>query len=173
MSLLSKRLLVVLEESELGCTAARLAVDLASRLSASVSFLICIEPPHIEGGSADLLLATATGYEQELKARATPWFERAARMAQQAQVAAATHLILDQEPLTAIRDFADKNDCGLIVIGSHGHGTVMRAITGSIVKELIRTSPIPILVCREDMPGLRDGAPTSGGAVAGHEPEQG
>ncbi|MFZ2648596.1 MAG: universal stress protein [Burkholderiaceae bacterium] len=151
MDTLSSRLLVVLEDSELADSTAALGVALAARLTVPVTFVSCVEPLHIEGGSPELLLATDSRSEEEERAQVAPIFERALQRAAQANVAADTALTLDKEPAAAIRELVAQRQCAMIVVGSHGHGTLMRAITGSLVKDLIRTSPVPVLVCRADM----------------------
>jgi len=71
--------------------------------------------------------------------------------AQRHDVACTSVLTIDEEPCDAVRRLASEQACSLIAIGSHGRGTLTRALTGSLVADLVRLAERPVLVCREDM----------------------
>ena len=51
-------------------------------------------------------------------------------------------------PVELILETADKRDCDLIVMGSHGHGIIEDALIGSTARRVIRRSQKPVLVVR-------------------------
>lgn len=50
----------------------------------------------------------------------------------------------------SIVDEARKSDCSLIVIGTHGRRGFHRFAMGSDAEEVMRTSPVPVLLVRHD-----------------------
>ena len=50
------------------------------------------------------------------------------------------------QPHRAICDYAEKEDIGMIVIGSHGRSGVRRALLGSVTERVLRTTDTPVLV---------------------------
>ena len=51
-------------------------------------------------------------------------------------------------PAEVIVETARKLSCDLIVMGTHGHGTIADVLIGSTAKWVVRQSPIPVLVIR-------------------------
>jgi len=49
-------------------------------------------------------------------------------------------------PVEQILEAADKRDCDLIVMGSHGHGVIEKALIGSTARRVVRRSKKPVLV---------------------------
>ena len=48
----------------------------------------------------------------------------------------------------AVLKQADKRNCDLIVMGSHGHGVIEEAIIGSTARKVVRRAKKPVLVVR-------------------------
>ncbi len=57
-------------------------------------------------------------------------------------------LIKTGAPAEIIVQTAKEQNCDLIVMGTHGHGTFADVFVGSTAKWVIRQSPIPVLVIR-------------------------
>jgi len=57
-------------------------------------------------------------------------------------------LIKTGVPAEIIVQTAKEQNCDLIVMGTHGHGTFADVFVGSTAKWVIRQSPIPVLVIR-------------------------
>jgi nucleotide-binding universal stress UspA family protein len=57
-------------------------------------------------------------------------------------------LIKRGTPAEAIVETAKEQNCDLIVVGTHGHGTFADVFVGSTAKWIIKHSPIPVLVIR-------------------------
>lgn len=63
-----------------------------------------------------------------------------------------TAVILETTPLNAILDYADLNDVDLITIATYGRGGIRRDGMGSVAKEILRHSAVPVLVFRPPAP---------------------
>lgn len=58
-----------------------------------------------------------------------------------------THAKLAAQPVDqVIIDFANEHQCDLIVISSHGRGSLGNLLLGSVVQKVIRHSPCPVMV---------------------------
>jgi nucleotide-binding universal stress UspA family protein len=57
-------------------------------------------------------------------------------------------LIKKGTPAEVIVETAREQNCDLIVVGTHGHGTFADVFVGSTAKWIIKHSPIPVLVIR-------------------------
>ncbi|MFN8216832.1 MAG: universal stress protein [Solirubrobacterales bacterium] len=55
-------------------------------------------------------------------------------------------------PADAILKLAAEGDHDLIVMGSHGHSRVHRALLGSVSEKVLRASAIPVLLMRGSVP---------------------
>jgi len=51
-------------------------------------------------------------------------------------------------PVEAILEQAEKSDCDLVVMGTHGHGILGDAMIGSVSRRVLRRSKKPVLVVR-------------------------
>jgi nucleotide-binding universal stress UspA family protein len=57
-------------------------------------------------------------------------------------------LIRPGAPAEVIVETAREQNCDLIVMGTHGHGTFTDVFVGSTARRVIKQSPIPVLVIR-------------------------
>jgi nucleotide-binding universal stress UspA family protein len=57
-------------------------------------------------------------------------------------------LILNGEPAEIIVQTAKKQNCDLIVMGTHGRGGITDVLIGSTAKRVVRQSTVPVLVIR-------------------------
>jgi len=54
------------------------------------------------------------------------------------------------KPHKAICSYAEDNDVGVIVMGTHGRSGVSRQLIGSVTEKVIRTSSTPVLTVRKN-----------------------
>ncbi len=57
-------------------------------------------------------------------------------------------LIKEGPPVETIIATAQKQNCDLIVMGTHGQGGITKVLSGSTAKKVVRQSAIPVLVIR-------------------------
>lgn len=65
-------------------------------------------------------------------------------------------------PYRAILEYADENDIGLVVMGTHGRTGLNRLLLGSVTEKLVRLSPVPVLTVRPGREGVRETAEKTG-----------
>lgn len=57
---------------------------------------------------------------------------------------------LDGSPAREIVRYAEREDCDLIVMGTHGRGGIDRLLLGSVAERVVRSSSVPVLTVRVD-----------------------
>ena len=131
----------ILVPTDFGASAARaleMALDLATKLDASVTLLHAFMLP-------------VTGYEQYL---VWPFeeFERQARQALDEEVVAAKArfprvdgVLVDGVPWERIVDHATVHGIDLVVMGTHGRKGLAHALLGSVADKVVRLAPCPVL----------------------------
>ena len=56
--------------------------------------------------------------------------------------------MLEGNPAHEIVSYADRGDCSLICMGTHGRGGVSRLLLGSVAERVVRSSEMPVLTVR-------------------------
>jgi nucleotide-binding universal stress UspA family protein len=59
------------------------------------------------------------------------------------------HLVETGKPAATIVEIAENEDIDHIVMGSHGRQGVSRILLGSVAETVVRRSPVPVTVARE------------------------
>jgi nucleotide-binding universal stress UspA family protein len=54
----------------------------------------------------------------------------------------------DGSPSREIIRYAERNDCDLVVMGTHGRGGIDRLLLGSVTEKVVRGSSVPVLTVR-------------------------
>jgi nucleotide-binding universal stress UspA family protein len=57
-------------------------------------------------------------------------------------------IVIRGNPVEEILKYSEEKDCDLIVMGTHGQGTLADAMMGSTARRVLRRSPKPVLVVR-------------------------
>lgn len=156
-----KRIMIVVDETEVSDAAVTEGVRLARRHSSHVIFIHVVSAyvmplTDIEGAA----YVAFEKFEAQSKAESQGLLKRALGAAHRAGVASSSCAVSSQDKADCIGENAVKQRCDLIVIGSHGRTTVQRLLQGSVVMNLITISPLPVLVCKR-----RTGVPSKIGAL--------
>lgn len=135
-------ILVGVDGSEESERAARYALELASRVDASVTAL------HVVDAGA-LALAKGSGEETELRR------ERAAVLAGIEEIADDVgHPVEDElaegDPATQLTDHASEDDADLVVVGRQGLTGVKRRLLGGVTEQVLHHSEVPVLVVPDE-----------------------
>lgn len=56
--------------------------------------------------------------------------------------------IVEGQPSREISAYADRGNCDLIVMGTHGRGGLTRLLLGSVAERVVRTSSVPVLTVK-------------------------
>lgn len=52
------------------------------------------------------------------------------------------------DPARTLIEIAERHGCDLVVMGAHGRGAVRRALMGSVSLEVVRLSPVPVMLVK-------------------------
>lgn len=141
------RILVATDGSALSDKAVATAVELARALGTElVAFTALAAYPY--AGIGESSGVASQDYQGRAGAEASERLARVERAAAAAGVACHTSMLQDDEPYRAIVAAADKHDCGLIVMASHGHRGVQGLLLGSETQRVLTHTVRPVLVVR-------------------------
>lgn len=144
-----RRILVCTDGSALAQRAAYEGILLAAKLKAKVVALLVtppFEPP--KGYESSPLAVQIERHVRASTAAAKRWLGAIAEYAKAAGVSCKTLHIGQYPPATTIVETADKENCDLIVMGSHGRGALGQVMLGSVVTRVASTCTVPLLIMR-------------------------
>lgn len=143
------RLLVLVDDTPLGRATAEEGVRLARTLGAEALFLAAIPPAPPMLGEVDVAMFEPVADHETLgREQAGRAFAMAQGLAQAAGVAHRTLVTVGVDPAEAANQTANEQDCAMIVVGSHGRGTLTRLVLGSVMAHLTQIADRPVLVCK-------------------------
>lgn len=143
------RLLVLVDDSPLGRHTADEGVRIARALGAEVLFHAAIPPAPPMLGEVDVAMFEPIADHETLgRERADRALATARERAQAAGVAFRTLVTVGTDVAEAANQAANENDCAMIVVGSHGRGTIARIVLGSVMAHLTQIADKPVLVCK-------------------------
>jgi len=146
-----RNLLVPTDGSGRSRKAIRAAVALARTIGARITgiYVIAEGVPTVFSGSR-LYGSGVVGreYRELVKREARQILAEVERRADDEDVPCRVLRRLAREPWRAILAAARSHGCDLIVMGSHGRGSVQTLLLGSQTAKVLAHSKIPVLVCR-------------------------
>lgn len=144
------RILVAVDHSRASLLAMKEAIKLAKNQQAKLCIVYVADEfiPVAEGVTINF-----KKYESSQRKQGKLMLSKMLHLALKANVPAKSHLIEMQESSDLIPkkiiSYAKKWHADLIVIGTHGRQGLRRLLLGSIAEEIIRISPVPIHLIRE------------------------
>ena len=142
---LPKKILVPTDFSETSDRALDYAIDLASRIGASVVVMHAYELPIVvfpystSIPTADVAARIATAAQSGLDAIVTARIARGVDLKK----------VLKQDaPWDAVNTVAKEVGADLVVCGTHGRKGLGHALLGSVAEKIVRTSDVPVLTIR-------------------------
>ena len=143
------RLLALVDDAPLGRATAQQAVQLARSLHAELLFLVAVPPAPPMMGEVDVaMFEPVADHEAMGREQAERAFAMARELASAAGVACRTRVTVGVDPAEAANQVANEEDCAMIVVGSHGRGTLARLVLGSVMAHLTQIADRPVLVCK-------------------------
>lgn len=143
-----KHLLIAIDGSELAQTALRQGVALAKSLDAKVTIVTVSEPWHSYAPGEIAMPFPVKQYQDSIAKWALEILAKAKAVADDVGVNSATVHIKEDYPADGILSVAEKQDCDLIVMASHGRRGLSRIILGSQANQVVTHSQVPVLICR-------------------------
>jgi nucleotide-binding universal stress UspA family protein len=131
------RMLVAIDGSPAADRAVSFAIALATMTGGELLFCWVVEPGYPEGLEAARSIAETALYVAVEKAKA-----HAAN--------AHSRLLLGSAPKQIVREL-EEIGADLLVVGMRTRSEFEQMMLGSVSQELLRVSPVPVLIVREDM----------------------
>lgn len=144
-----RHIVVPTDGSSLAGNAVDQALRLAKSLDARVTFVTVLEPFRIFALAADQIGDTRIDYQASLNEEADRLLAEAAAKAKTFEVACETVKDTNDRPYEAIIETAEKAGADLIVMASHGRGSLGALLVGSETLKVLANSKIPVLVYRQ------------------------
>ena len=144
-----ERLLMLVDDTPLGRATAEEGVRLACALGAELLLLAAIPPAPPMLGEVDVAMFEPVADHERLgREQAGRAFASAQGLAQAAGVPSRTLVTVGADPAEAANQAANEHDCAMIVVGSHGRGTLARLVLGSVMGHLTQIAERPVVVVR-------------------------
>ena len=143
-----KRILIATDGSELAAKAVSAGLRLADALGSELVALMVTsaDPGNVVAGPL-VIVAPPEAFD-EAKAFAERTLKTIKEAAKGAGIPCDPVHIVSEFPPRAILDTAADKSCDLIVMASHGRGGLKALVLGSVTKEVLAHSTLPVLVCR-------------------------
>jgi nucleotide-binding universal stress UspA family protein len=142
-----KHLLIAVDGSAESDKAMSQGFALAKTLSAKVTVITATEP-WTEAAYATLPTPSLiSAYEKSVAGNAARILNNAKQGAEGAGIHCEVCHARDQHAPDAIIKLAKEKKCDLIVVGSHGRGSLGRILLGSTSLKVLTFSQLPVLVC--------------------------
>jgi nucleotide-binding universal stress UspA family protein len=136
--------------------AVRSAASIARRRSAPLLLLHAVESLNIDSPMAPVSM---TDWELEVLTAAERELARLADELRQSEITVETRALLGS-PAHSILEIAGQVGADLIVLGTHGRKGAAHLFLGSVAERVVRSSPCPVLVTREQ--AAAKGGPDAG-----------
>ena len=141
-----RHLLVPIDDSVLSVETVRQAVTFAHALGAKVTFFHAnADYAATSDGALEHVLSPAT-FHEHAAGDARALLAKAETVARAAQVAYASVHVTSDRPYAAILDAAERHDCDLIFMASHGQRGIRGLVLGSQTQRVLQHTTIPVLV---------------------------
>ena len=143
-------ILVAIDFSPCSQTATRIAAALAAARGLPVVLVHAVDTPAMDIATIPI---GGTVLEMDLLIAAEAKLVREAALVRRGGLEVEPHALLGA-PVGVILDAARKHEAELIVVGTHGRQGVTRFLLGSIAEDIVRRSPVPVLVAHEEASDL-------------------
>lgn len=148
-----KKILVATDGSAIAQAAAASAVELARSCGSALLVLSVARPTYLMPQGAGAMACDPGFGVDVLMRQADDYVEHVARMAQAACVPCSTLTIFSDSPCDEIVAAAEREQCDLIVMGSHAGRRLRRLLMGSESHDVLTCSPVPVMLLRPHVAG--------------------
>jgi nucleotide-binding universal stress UspA family protein len=142
-----KTIIAALDFSDASAPVLETAATMAKALGAKLRLVHVVEPEptySAYGFTPEEFPAIHT-FQKEARSRAEKALgEQQAKVA--GEVPDTGTKLLEGNPLHALLEYAEGEEGGLVVVGSHGHGVIASVLLGSVAEGVVRKARIPALI---------------------------
>lgn len=142
-----KNILIATDGSDLAEKEVQLGLSLAKEMRATATVVRVTPVPRVFVAEGVAMPPPPEVHAQIVR-DVNEQFARIKTAAGAAGVTSDTVHVDDDLPWKAILDTAEKKDCDLIVMASHGRSGFSAAFLGSETQKVLSKSTVPVLVCR-------------------------
>ncbi|MFP3985425.1 MAG: universal stress protein [Candidatus Bathyarchaeia archaeon] len=150
------KILVPVDGSKLSEKAAEYAIDIAKKRGATIVATHVVHlpayaftPAPLEGMSAPTVAPIPVAISSEQRKIAEKYVNKIKKMAKKSGIKVETKIIENKQSIVhAITEFAEKEGCDLIVIGTKGRTGIKKFLLGSVASGVVTYAPCPVLVVR-------------------------
>ena len=143
--------LTPVDGSEISMLAARKGIELAKLCNAKLTAIL-VSPTYRQHFQDGFVVPTVQvireRWEEQMAERATAVLNQICAQAGTAGIQCNPVHAFGDAPYQAIIDAANKHECDVIVMGSHGHGGFKQFMLGSETMRVLSHSTIPVVVYR-------------------------
>ena len=142
-----KKILVPTDGSEITQRAIAAALGLAKPLGAEI-YTLCVKEPFPYGAVAEMQPTPPQEFFDAQERSAARHVAAVVAACDGAGIVCHAQTIDGVQPWEAIVDFAQKQGCDLLVMGSHGRSGLASLFLGSETQDVLRHTTVPVLVVR-------------------------
>jgi len=146
-----RHILIATDGSEL----AEKAVDCGTKLAAALGAKLTVAhvgapyaPPLYAGDFVPSTFLSSEEHEARVREAADEILQRAAAHAARENVTCNTDFAVADHPYVGVLEIAQRNQCDLIVMASHGRSGWSAVLLGSETQKMLAHSPVAVLVVR-------------------------
>jgi nucleotide-binding universal stress UspA family protein len=150
VAIMYKKILIPTDGSPLSTAAAHAGVELARQCDASV-IGVNIAPPYQYPVNVEIIVPeypSEEEYQAAMRRHGDEYLAQVHREADALGVSFSGTTVFAGNTAQAIIHAAEKDDCDLIFIGSHGRSGLGQLLLGSVTNKILSTCKIPVLVYR-------------------------
>lgn len=140
-----KSILVPTDFSECSDAALKYARELARVFGATVHLLHVVHDPYSQPWAAEAFPAPLGDLLDQWQAQART---RLTGLVPEEERAGVTVAVVVGSPFFEIVRYAQEQQIDLVVIGTHGRGTIGHVLLGSVAERVVRKAPCPVLTVR-------------------------
>lgn len=141
-----REILVATDGSGAADLALDAALDLATETGAALHVLHVVETASLGFDVRSVVTS------DQLDARGNDVLSEAVDRAETTGVESVTSTLTHGHPHREIRSYVTEHDVDLVALGVHGETDFSRSVLGGVATKLVRTAPVPLLLCREPEP---------------------
>jgi nucleotide-binding universal stress UspA family protein len=143
-----KNVLVATDFSEASDAALVYGRELAGRFGAALHVLHVADNIFVTTFGAETYAAMAPDLQRELEDAARAKLAELVIDSDHSGPPAKAMVVTSSSPSFAIIDYAGEHGIDLIVMGTHGRGTLAHLLMGSVAEKVVRLAPCPVLTVR-------------------------